>query len=116
MLGSNYLTFNNKAIPNPVDMTVDYDNIENVVQSEAGTDLAIVTRLQKRTFTCTCNCTSTWLTQFKALCSLSSATLVWLGESIEAMARITNATLQQNSEYAARTDGLWSVTITFTEV
>ena len=115
-LGNNYLKFNGVDIPNPDQMSVDYENIENVAYSEAGTNLAIVTRLQKRTFNCTFNCTSTWLSNFKTLCGLSSATLVWQGESIEAMARISNSTLQPYSEHADRTDGLWVVTVTFTEV
>lgn len=115
-LGNNYLKFNNVYIPNPESMTVDYENLENVAYSEAGTNLAIVTRLQKRTFSCTFNCTSTWLSNFKSMCGLSSGTLVWMGESITAMARISNAALQPYSEHASRTDGLWVVTVTFTEV
>lgn len=115
-LGNNYLKFNDVYIPNPESMSVDYENIENVAQSEAGTNLAIVTRLQKRTFNCTFNCTSAWLTNFKSMCGLSSGTLLWLGESIEAMARITNAALQPYSEHADRTNGLWVITVTFTEV
>lgn len=115
-LGNNYLKFNNVYIPNPESMTVDYENLENVAYTEAGTSIGIVTRLQKRTFSCTFNCTSTWLSNFKSMCGLNSGTLLWLGESIEAMARISNAALQPYSEHASRTDGLWVVTVTFTEV
>lgn len=116
MLGSNYLTFESMSIPNPDSFSIDYENIENVAQSEAGTDMSIVTRLQKRTFTCTFSCTSTWLSEFNTLCGLSSGTLVYLGESITCRARITNAAMQPYSEYADRTNGLWTLSVTFTEV
>ena len=115
-LGNNYLKFNDVFIPNPESMSVDYENIENVAQSEAGTDLAIVSRLQKRTFTCSFQCTSAWLDKFRTMCGLTSGTLTYLGESITAMARISNAALQPYSEHASRTNGLWVVTVTFTEV
>lgn len=116
MLGLNYLTFNNVSIPNPTAFNISYDNVEEVAQSEAGTDLAIVVRLQKRTFECTFQCTSTWLNSFRTMCNLTSATLVYNSESIVCRARITSATLAPDSEYAARTDGLWTVTVSFTEV
>ena len=116
MLGANYFKFNSLDIPNPTAMYVDYDNIETVAQSEAGTDLAIVTRLKKRTFNCTFQCTSTWLATFKTMCGLTSGSLLFQGETITCMARINNSTLLSNSEYADRTNGLWTVTVTFTEV
>lgn len=116
MLGDGYLTFNSVAIPNPTNMSIQFDNLENVVESEAGTELAVVTRLQKRTFSCGCKCTSTWLSKFRTMCALSSGTLVYLNESIVCRARIEYVSLVNNSEYADRTDGLWEVTLSFTEV
>lgn len=116
MLGSTYLQFNGLDIPNPTSFNITYENLENVAQSEAGTDLAIVTRLGKRTFECTFQSTSTWLANFRTMCGLASGTLVYLSESITCRARITSATLAPNSEYAGRTDGLWIVTVSFTEV
>ena len=115
-LGSEYLKFNSVDIPNPSAFNIQYENIEDVVNSEAGTELAIVTRLQKRTFSCSFDCTSTWLNKFRTMCGLSSGTLVYLSESITCRARIEYATLAPNSEYTNRTDGLWTVTVSFTEV
>lgn len=115
-LGNNYLTYNSTALPNPDQMTIDYENVENVVRSEAGTDMAIVTRLQKRIFTCTFNVTSAWLATIKAICATTSGTLGWNGETFTVMARISNASLQPYSEHLARTNGLYVITVTFTEV
>lgn len=116
MLGSNYLSFNSVSIPNPKDFNIKFQNIETVRQSEAGTDLGIVTRLQKRTFNCSFDCTSTWLAQFKAMCSLTSGTLLYQSESITCRARITSQKLAKNSEFTARTEGLWTISVSFTEV
>lgn len=115
-LGRNYLTFNTTSIPNPTQFDIMYENLEEVATSEAGTDMAIVSRLQKRTFSCTFQCTSTWLTNFRALCSLTSGILSYHGESIRCRARIEGATLSPWSECQNRTDGLWTVTVSFVEV
>lgn len=116
MLGNNYLTFNSVVLPNPVSFDISFQNIETIKQSVAGTDMGIVTRLQKRTFKGTWQVSSTWLNNFKTLCALSTATLVYLNESITCRARISSQKLAKNSEYAARTDGLWTISVTFTEV
>lgn len=115
-LGYKYLKFNNVDIPNPIQFDIGFENLENVETSEAGTDLAIISRLQKRTFTCSFQCTSTWLDEFRTLCNLSSGTLKYLGEDITCRARIETATLSQYSEHIKRTDGLWTVAVSFTEV
>lgn len=115
-LGYKYLKFNSVDIPNPIQFDIMFDNIEAVAQSEAGTDLAIVTRLQKRTFTCSFQCTSTWLAEFRTMCGLSSGTLLYQGESITCRARIETANLSPYSEHVQRTDGLWTVAVSFTEV
>lgn len=115
-LGNNYLTFANKALPNPATFSVAYTNIESTKQSEAGYDLAIVTRLKKRAFTGSFQVTSTWLDELKTLCGLTQGTLVYRGESITVRPRISSSALLAESEYADRTDGLWTVSITFTEV
>ena len=116
MLGSNYLRYNDFVIPNPESLSIDYENVESVALSEAGTDIGIVTRLEKMTLNCTFNCTSTWYTNFRAMGITSTGTLLFEGVSRTVRARITNATLAPYSEFADRTDGLWTVTMSFTEV
>lgn len=118
MLGSNYLTFENIALPNPVpgSVYVDYENIVNTAVSETGGTVGNSVRKNKRTINATFNCTSKWLDEFKRLCSLSTGTLVFRNEQIEVQPLLTSGNLEANSEYAARTDGLWPISISFAEV
>ena len=46
------------SVPNPQDLTVNYQTLETVQQSEAGTDLITVLRTQKRTISFTARCNS----------------------------------------------------------
>lgn len=115
-LGYKYLKFNTLDIPNPIQFDIGFENLENVALSEAGTDLSIVSRLQKRTFTCSFQCTSAWLDNFRTMCGLTSGNLTYQGEIIPCRARIATATLSPHSEHVLRTDGLWTVSVTFTEV
>lgn len=117
MLGDNYMTLNGVLLPNPKDgITISYQNIERTAQSEAGTDLAVVTRLQKRTFSWTAYVTSAWLDKYKSICALSQCNFVFNSETIAVRTRINGATMSPNSEYSDRTDGLWSIGIQLIEV
>jgi len=116
MLGDNYLTFAGEALPNPTAFSEAYTNIESTKQSEAGYDLAIVTRLKKRAFTGSFQVTSTWKDKLSTLCGMASGTLVFRGESITVRPRLTSSALLASTEYSERTDGLWTVSVTFTEV
>lgn len=117
MLGNDYMTLGGLSIPNPQKgIKISFQNIEKTAQSEAGTDLAIVTRLQKRTFSFTANVTSAWLSQYRTICAQGSSTFVFMSETITVRARIESASMAVNSEYADRTDGLWTVGIKLIEV
>lgn len=117
MLGSNYMTINSIAIPNPQGgIKIAYQNIEKTSQSEAGQDLAIVTRLKKRTFSFTVKCNSTWKSQFETICGMTQTNLVFNSETIAVRARIDSASLEKFSEYAQNTDGLWTLGIKLIEV
>lgn len=117
MLGKGYLKFNNVVIPNPVDFSESYDNIENTNQSEEGTDLVTIVRLQKLSLSCKFNCSSYWKGQLLSLASLSDATLVYHGTTYTNVRfRITGCDLVEDSEMVGNTDGLWEVSGVFTEV
>lgn len=115
-LGRNYITLNGVSLPNPESWQIKYTNIENVKQSEAGNDLGIVTRLNKRTFSATFNCTSYGADKLKAICSLTTCNLVYRGETIEVRPRLSVDKLQSGSEYLSNTDGLFVVSLALTEV
>lgn len=117
MLGDNYMTIGGLQVPNPKDgIQISFTNIEQTTQSEAGTDLAVVTRLQKRTFAFTANVTSFWLEKYLTLCGLAQTTLIFNSESITVRARVESASMVADSAYAANTDGLWTVGIKLIEV
>ena len=117
MLGSEYMTINSISIPNPQSgIKITYNNIEKTAQSEAGTDLAIVTRLLKRTFSFTVKCGSSWKSQFETICGLTQTTFLYQGESITVRARMDSSALEKNSEYTENTDGLWTLSIKLIEV
>lgn len=116
MLGDNYLKFENVALPNPKSFSIAYENKENLKDSETGTTIGTVTRLQKRTFNCSFDVSSRWAATIRSLCNLSQGSLVYKGETITCRARLTNDTLAQYSEYAERTDGLWTITVAFSEL
>lgn len=116
MLGDNYLSFESISLPNPSKMSVALTNVETTQQSQAGYDLTIVTRLQKRIFTLNYKLASDWKDQILQLCRLSEGTLAYNGEMITVKPRASAANLVEGSEYVNRTDGLWELTITFTEV
>lgn len=118
MLGRNFMTFENVALPNPDPdgFSIDYENIENDAVAEDGSTISNTTRLLKRTFNITVTVSSRWLDILSGLCRLTSGTLVYRGESIEAKARMTSSPMKAWSQYAARTDGLWTVTLAISEI
>lgn len=117
MLGNNYMTIGGLQVPNPKDgIQISFTNIEQTAQSEAGTDLAVVTRLQKRTFAFTANVTSFWKEKYLTQCGLAQTILVFNGESITVRARIESASMASDSEYVSRSQGLWTLGIKLIEV
>lgn len=117
MLGNNYMTIGGLLIPNPQGgIKIGYTNIEKTNQSEAGTDLAIVTRLKKRTISFTAKVGSDWKEEYERICGLTQTQLVLDGETIDVRARIDSASLETNSEFAKNTQGLWTLGIKLIEV
>lgn len=117
MLGNNYMTIGGLLIPNPQGgIKIGYTNIEKRTQSEAGTDLVIVTRLKKRTISFTAKVGSDWKAEYERLCGLTQTQLVLDGETIDVTARIDSANMEKNSEFAKNTQGLWTLGIKLIEV
>lgn len=116
MLGKNYLTVNNTAIPNPVSFDYSFEPIENLMTSESGKDLVVAVRLNKRTFRGTWHLSSFWLPKFEAYASLQSVTLVYQGTTYYCRARGFAPKLVENSERTSGTNGLWEVSMEFIEL
>lgn len=115
-LGNNYLKINGNSIFNPTSLQISDTNVETVKQSEDGHDLAVVTRLCKRVFSFSFTATSTGYATIKTYCQMASVTLTWNGESIIGRLRLTGAQLMADSEHCDRTNGIWTLSVTFSEI
>ena len=116
MLGKKYITINGESIPNPTSFSEDEQTIENVFQSEAGTDLSTVVRTGKKTAKVTFQVSSFWLAKLRTYSRTASATISINGSSMTARIRNFKASLLPNSENVSGTDGLWTVSMDFIEV
>ena len=105
-------------MPCPQNMPqIRYSNNESISLSEAGTEIGVITRLQKKTFTVTWIVNSDYYEQIERRCLKATSTLVFGEHSgMTVRARITAANLIKGSEWIRRTDGLWSITVQFIEV
>lgn len=114
------------SIPNPQDLTVNYQTLETVQQSEAGTDLITVLRPQKRTITFTARCNSKMFYdyidsngQFYFGAGLKAVVFPNDISAVLARVRVRSAKMVNQSEDADHysvVKGLWEVGIEIIEV
>lgn len=116
MLGKGYIKINGEAIPNPTAFSMEESTIENVFQSEAGTDLSIVVRTGKVTAKGSFQVSSFWKNKLNGFSRTTSATVSINGESKTMRIRNFQAKLFESSENVQGTDGLWTVSMEFIEV
>lgn len=97
--------------------SIRYANNESISLSEAGTELGVITRLQKKTITVTWRLDSDWKDRIEEKCSCAISKLTF-GDynAMDVRARLVSCSLASGSEYVARTDGLWTIQVQFTEV
>ena len=114
MLGD-YLKFNGTVFPKPITPTMSSKTIENVAQSEAGTDLVVVVRAAKRSWSFTFQLTSRTKDILKGLCQLESVTMYYQGTNYTVRVRDYQERLVDGSEYLTKTDGLFTVSVKVTE-
>lgn len=110
MLGY-YLKFNGVDFPNPENVSMTSQTIENVSQSEAGTDLVTMVRASKKSWNMSFNLSSKTKDVLKALCLLETVTMTYMGGSYTVRLRDFNESLVQYSEWAGNTDGLFTCTV-----
>ena len=116
MLGKRYIKINNEGVPNPTDFDYSFDEDETVSMSEAGTELVRVRRLDKRTFKATWQVSSFWLKKFEDWCKEPTVTVTYQGNDFTCRMRGFGPKLAENSEYVETSDGLWTITLTMTEI
>ena len=115
MLGKGYIKLNGETIPNPTNLKIADQNMENIKQSETAEDIGTTTRLRKRTFQFTFQSTSHGRDKIYHYCDLTTCVLTFKNEEINGRLRITGEAMVAGSEYAPRTDGLWTLTVNFIE-
>lgn len=116
MLGDNYITINNVAYT-PSEFSYKIQADENVFKSAAGTELLNINRLDKHIFTASWEgIDSTLLDALEALCQLPTVTLVYRSHSYTCRVRGIAPELIKKSYKYRRSDGLWNVSFTMTEL
>jgi len=110
MLGY-YLKFNGVDFPNPTSVSMASQAIENVSQSEAGTDLVTVVRPSKKSWSMNFNLSSGKKEVLKGLTLLETVTMLYMGTSYTVRIRDYQEQLVPYSEWAANTDGLFTVSV-----
>lgn len=116
MLGKNFIYINNTQIPTPASFTTNYDNIEEVNQTEGGTDKVAVTRLLKQSLSLTFQVTDFWKDK---LLQYGGQTTVSLkvgssGTSMTGRFRISSAHMTPYSNLTQ--SACWTVNATFTQI
>lgn len=117
MLGRRFLSINGVSIPNPEsNFKTTFDEDETVNLSEAGTELVRIRRLDKRTFSGTWHLSSFWLAKFEEWATSPVVILRYKGRTYNVRMRGFAPQLYKNSEYVTNSEGLWTVSPTFTEI
>ena len=118
MLGRGFIKVDNEQLPTPTTgPKIRIKNIESVLQSEAGTDLVDVIRLNKRTVSCSFQVTSTWKDKLLVIGNRSTVSVqIGTETAFTCRPRIANYDMYQDSHTVAGTDGLWTVSMNFEEV
>lgn len=114
MLGY-YLKFNNIEFPNPQPPTMNVQTIENVQQSEAGTDLVVVVRAAKHEWTFNFNLSYLTKERLRLLCQQESVTMDYMGNTYQVRLRDFQESLIEGSEWMSSQQGLYSCSVKVTE-
>lgn len=114
MLG-NYLQFNGKVFPNPINPKESSKTVENVNQSEAGTDLVCVVRPSKCSWNFTFNLSPAKKAVLKSLCQDESTTMIYQGVTYKVRVRDFQNELVEGSEWLTSTEGLFKCSVKVTE-
>lgn len=116
MLGNNYLKVNNEFIPNPVEFNAGFaEPVEVTMTAKSGKTLSNVIRLDQRLFSGTWYLSSFWLAKFKTYASSPTVAVTYQGNTYTCRARGYSPKLVDRSEYTDGTDGLWELSMDFTE-
>lgn len=114
MLGD-YLKFNEVTFPNPVSSSRSSKTLENVSQSEAGTDLVCMIRSSKNIWSFTFNLSPGKRDILKGLCEDESTQMEYMGSIYTVRVRDFSEKLVEGSEWLSSTNGLFVCSVKVTE-
>lgn len=114
MLGE-YLKFNASTFPKPISPTMTSKTLENVSQSEAGTDLVCIVRPSKKSWSFTFNLSASKARILEALCKDESTQMTYMGKTYTVRVRDYQEKFVDGSEYVTTTDGLFTCSVKVTE-
>lgn len=116
MLGSNYIKINTTTYT-PSTFKYKSEPVENVLRSEAGTDLVNVVRLKKYSFEMTWEgITYELMTELEAYCYQRMVTLTWESVDYTCRCRNGNSSMIDHSYAYKNSDGLWNFSMTAIQI
>lgn len=114
MLG-NFLKFNNVVFPNPKVHSRTSKTIENVSQSEAGTDLVMVVRPAKNSWNFSFNLSPAKRDILEGLTHDESTMMEYQGKTYRVRVRDFSENTVEGSEWLSSVDGLFECSVSVTE-
>jgi len=114
MLG-NYLKFNDNTFPNPIQAKENSKTLENVSNSEAGTDLVVVIRNSKKTWDFSFDLSKGKRDVLENICKEEATTMSYKGQSYTVRVRDFSSQLVEGSEWLLSADGLYKCSVKVTE-
>lgn len=121
MLKDYPIKFNDETVPDPIKFDAEQSTIEQVNETEAGTDLIVVTRYGKMSYNCEFHCSSMWAHKFAMyaradVIELSCYDLLADGLATKSVRlRDFRPSLVDNSRNVEGTNGLYRVTFKLEE-
>lgn len=112
---SNYLKFNSETFPNPITPTMTSKTLENVVTSEAGTDLVCLIRSSKKSWSFKFDLSSGKRDILRSLCQAESTQMTYMGTTYTVRVRDFTEKLVSGSEYVSTSEGLYECSVKVTE-
>lgn len=121
MLADFPILFNNTAIPNPNSYSESSEVVEEVNETEAGTDVVIMVRKDKLTASLSFNCSSLWAKKFAEFRDAEPLSVSIYDAKTEAYKtrsmriRSYQSNLIENSWRSRRTNGLYEISFELKE-
>lgn len=115
MLGK-FIAINGATFPNPNPGTFsdNFEPLENIFTTEAGTKISNIVRLDRYSWSAEFNCTSRMRERIAQLVKTPEVTCTIAGQEYTGSLRLDGAnTLVANSDKAQGTNGLWIIKLRF---